>query len=359
MVTSRSAKNLGGSRRSSSGTSKVAAPYWAEYSDEELLDLRLCDLDVRIEGTWLQDRVEQLHAEMDHRGVRLRPHCWLSNEWFSPDGVPGIAIPFYLAHPRLMKLERRQMLEVEGGTKAWCMRLLRHEAGHAFDTAYRLRRKRRWARAFGRASRPYPATYRPRPDSRNHVLHLAWWYAQSHPVEDFAETFATWLKPGSKWRRQYEGWPVLRKLEFVQEIVEECAGYPAPVRSRAHVDPLRSMKRTLRFHYKARRRRYGVDLPDFFDQLLERVFAPGRSRTSESAASFLRRTGPDLRRRVVQVTGLHAYTVDQFLEEMKTRCRRLKLRRTRSEKYVKLEAAILLAGQVMGYVNGGAHHVAL
>ena len=330
-----------------------------DYTDEELLDLRLCDLDVRIPGTWLEDMVAQLHDEMGARGIRLRPHCWLSNEWFSPDGVPGIAIPFYLAHPRLMKLERRQMLEVEGGTRKWCMRLLRHEAGHAFDTAYRLRRKKRWARVFGRASRPYPSTYRPRPDSRNHVLHLAWWYAQSHPVEDFAETFATWLAPGSKWRSQYAGWPVLKQLEFVDDIVQECSTYPPPVRSRAHTEPVGSLKRTLRAHYKARRRRYGVDLPDFFDQLLERLFAPGRASTSESAAAFLRRTGPELRRRVVQVTGLHAYTVDQFLEEMKTRCRRLGLRRTRSERHVKLEAAILLAGQVMGYVNGGAHHVAL
>ena len=330
-----------------------------DYSDEELLDVRLCELGVRIPGTWLEDMVAQLHDEMGARGLRFRPHCWLSNEWFSPDGVPGVAIPFYLAHPRLMKLERRQMLEVEGGTRTWCMRLLRHEAGHAFDTAYRLRRKKRWARVFGRAGRPYPSTYRPRPDSRNHVLHLAWWYAQSHPVEDFAETFATWLKPGSRWRTHYAGWPVLKKLEFVDELVQECGDLPPPVRSRAHVEAVGSLKRTLRAHYKARRRRYGVDLPDFFDQLLERLFAPGRAATSESAVAFLRRTGPELRRRVVQVTGLHAYTVDQFLEEMKTRCRRLNLRRTRSERHVKLEAAILLAGQVMGYVNGGAHHVTL
>jgi hypothetical protein len=264
-------------------------PSWARWKDDELLDLRLCDLGVRIEGTWLEEMIAKLYRELDARGVRVKPHCWLSNEWFSPDGIPGIAIPFYLAHPRLMKLERRQMLEVEGGTRSSCMRILRHEAGHAFDTAYRLRRKRRWQRTFGRAGRPYPATYRPRLHSRNHVLHLEWWYAQSHPAEDFAETFAVWLAPGSTWRSDYEGWPVIRKLEYVEALAEELVDVPAPVRSRAQVDPLRSKKRTLRAHYRAKRDRYGVDLPDFYDQQLTRVFAPGRAHTEEAASTFLRR----------------------------------------------------------------------
>ena len=86
---------------------------------------------------------------------------WLSSEWFSPDGIPGIAIPFYLAHPRLRKLEHRQILEVEGGTEGECMRILRHEAGHAIDTAYRLHRRKRWREIFGSFSQPYPDSYRP------------------------------------------------------------------------------------------------------------------------------------------------------------------------------------------------------
>ncbi len=334
-------------------------PEWVRWSDEEILDLRLCDLGLSLRGTWIEPLIEKLHAEMARRGIRLKPHAWLSNEWFSPDSVPGIAVPFYLAHPRLMQLERRQMFQVEGGTKAWCMRILRHEAGHAFDTAYRLRRKGAWQRVFGRASRAYPQTYRPKAESRNHVLHLDWWYAQSHPCEDFAETFAVWLKPASRWRTAYEGWPVLRKLEYVDSVVEDLAGVPPPVRSRAHVEPLRGLKQTLRKHYRIRRDRYGVDLPDFYDRQLHQIFAPGKSETRESAAAFLRRTGKDLCRRVVSVTGTHPYTVDQFLSEMIARCRKLKLRRSRSERHVKLEAAILLAAQVLGYVHGGGHHVAL
>src|SRR5918997_1297048 len=116
---------------------------WARVTDEELLNLRLCDLPVRIEGTVLEERVRRLHFELDESGLRFRPHVWLSEEWFSPDGVPGFAIPFYLAHPRLMKLERRQMLEVEGGTERECLRIMRHEAGHAIDNAFLFRSRRR------------------------------------------------------------------------------------------------------------------------------------------------------------------------------------------------------------------------
>ena len=323
------------------------------------MDLRLCDLGVTLEGTWLEEMVAKLHDEMAAKGLRVKPHCWLSNEWFSPDGVPGIAVPFYLAHPRLMQLERRQMFQVEGGTRSWCMKILRHEAGHAFDTAYRLRRKRRWQQVFGKSGRRYPDSYRARPESRKHVLHLEWWYAQSHPVEDFAETFAVWLTPRSRWRTVYEDWPVLKKLEFVDELAAEVSAYPPPVRSRAKLEPLRALKKTLRRHYRERRERYGVDLPDFYELQLERIFAPGKAGSRESAAAFLRRVGPDLRRRVVKMTGSHPYTVDQFLNDMISRARKLGLKRTRGVRSVTLEAAILLAAQVMGYVSGGGKHVVL
>ena len=104
---------------------------WEKCSNKELLEWRLCDLDLQLEGSGLEEPIERLYGEIAARSLRLRPHCWLSEEWFSPTGIPGIAIPFYLAHPRLKRLERSQSLEVEGGTAAECLRLLRHEAGHA------------------------------------------------------------------------------------------------------------------------------------------------------------------------------------------------------------------------------------
>jgi len=174
---------------------------WETLTDDQLLSLRFCDLKLTIEGTDLEVAIERLYRELATRGIRFRPHCWLAEEWFSPDGVPGIAIPFYLAHRRLTSIERRLMREVEGGNRNWLMRILRHEAGHAIDSAYRLRRRRHWRDVFGPASLPYPDTYRPRPGSRRFVQHLGAWYAQAHPTEDFAETFAVWLKPNSPWRR--------------------------------------------------------------------------------------------------------------------------------------------------------------
>src|SRR2546430_9616770 len=122
---------------------------WSLISDERLLDTRICDLPIRIKGSFLEPHIKRLYSELNDRGIRFKPHVWLSAEWFTPDGVPGFAIPFYLAHPRLMKLERKQMLEVEGGTDLSCMRILRHEAGHAIDNAYRLHFKRQWVRSFG------------------------------------------------------------------------------------------------------------------------------------------------------------------------------------------------------------------
>src|SRR5437773_3246711 len=184
------------------------APEWAAWPDEKLLDLRLCDLHLKLRHSGsLLERIRELYRELRQRGIAFRPHFWLAEEWFSPDGVPGIAVPFYLAHPRLAQLELHQMLEVEGGSHDWCMRILRHETGHAIDNAYRLRSRKQRPKIFGEASRRYPEYYTPKPYSKSFVLHLDSWYAQSHPAEDFAETFAVWLGPEEAWRRRYQGWP--------------------------------------------------------------------------------------------------------------------------------------------------------
>ncbi|MHC5011034.1 MAG: putative zinc-binding metallopeptidase, partial [Planctomycetota bacterium] len=293
---------------------------WAELPDEKLLDVRIKDLGVAIEGTALEPRIERLLAELAARELRLRPHFWLSTEWFSPDGVPGIAVPFFLAHPRLERLERKQMLEVEGGSERECMAILRHEAGHAFDTAYRLHYRRDWKRVFG-GSRPYPEYYSPRPYSRRFVLHLDAWYAQSHPAEDFAETFAVWLRPGRRWRKTYAGWPALKKLEFVDRLVGDVCTKPPVVRSRRRVEPLSREKRTLREYYEWKHRVYGTEYPDFYDLDLKRLFSDQpRHRRREAASTFLRRSRRRLRRAVAHWTGLSQYTIDQVLREMIGRC---------------------------------------
>ena len=328
--------------------------------DEELLDVRMCDLGVKIDGTVLEPRIERLYGELERRSIRIRPHCWLSDEWFTPDGVPGVAIPFYLAHPRLMKLEQRQMLEVEGGSYGWCMRILRHEAGHAIDNAYRLYRRRQWQQVFGRSSIPYPEFYQPKPYSKSYVLHLDSWYAQSHPSEDFAESFAVWLNPESRWRRRYATWPAIKKLQYVDELMSEIAGTPPLVRSRRKVEPLFKIRKTLREHYAAKHKLYAKEHPDFHDRDLRRLFSDSTEHVrSEPAGAFLSRIRPELRQAVSYWTGAYQYTIDQVLKEMIARCRQLKLRRHMSERRAKQDATVLVTVQTMNYLHGGHHRLAL
>jgi Putative zinc-binding metallo-peptidase len=301
------------------------AYWWAKLSDEELLDVRFCDLGLSLEGSPLAPLVARLYDDLDGRGIQFRPHCWLGEEWFTPDGVPGFAVPFYLAHPRLKRLERRMLGEVEGGNRNWMLRILRHEAGHAIDNAYRLRRRRVWRETFGPASLPYPDSYRPRPASRRYVQHLGSWYAQSHPTEDFAETFAVWLKPASRWRSHYDGWPALAKLEFVDRTMREIRDEPAAVRTRLHIDSLVHDSRTLREHYRGLLKRYAPPTRREEDELLHRVFSlePGRGRLR--AATLLRRLRPRLHGLIARRLACSEYLIHQVMRTAIRRATELEL----------------------------------
>jgi hypothetical protein len=327
----------------------VRRRFWTRYSDERLLALRFRDFNLRIERTFVERQVNRLYSELERRGLRFKPHAWLSTEWFSPDGVPGIAVPFYLAHPRLMKLEARQMLEVEGGSGPGCMRILRHEAGHAIDTAYRLHFKKSWRETFGHYSRTYPQYYRPKPNSRNFVVHLSAWYAQAHPAEDFAETFAVWLTPRSSWRQRYREWPrALAKLEYVDELMHDVCSGRQRISSRIKVEPTTRLSQTLEQHYRKKRRRYETSWPNLYDSDLRKLFSDDRKFLDRpTAASFLRRVRKDISASVALWTGAHNYTIDQVLQDMIERSRELKLRLAASPRRAKSEATILLTVQTM------------
>ena len=304
---------------------RLAKRSWTRLSDEQLLGLRFCDLNLKIERSPVAKRVRRLYRELDKRQIGFRPHVWLSEEWFSPDGVPGIAVPFYLAHPRLERLERRMMRNVEGGSAESAMRILRHEAGHAIDTAYRLRRRKRWREIFGPASLPYPDTYRARPGSRRYVQHLGEWYAQAHPCEDFAETFAVWLKPNSSWRRTYAQWPAFHKLEFVDELLENVRGTRPPVRNREVVEPLRENTHTLADHYRRKLRRYSMYRRTVTDHLLERVFTAERLRRAPRASTFLRAHSLHLVNATMRELHAERYSVEQILRIVVERADKLGL----------------------------------
>ena len=298
----------------------------------ELLDVRLCDLRLQIAGSPLEPRIETLYDELERAGLRFRPVLWLSTDWFAPHGVPGFAIPFYLAHPRLVRLEREQMRQVEGGDRRWCLQLLRHETGHAIDHAYRLRYRRRWREHFGRAGQAYRSTYVPDPDSRRFVHNLPEFYAQSHPIEDFAETFAVWLRPGARWRSRYAGWPAERKLRFVDELMAEIGDRPPVVRSRERTDSLPTLRMTLREYYRRKQEHYGREDLSVYDRHLERLFSSDpRHRHKRTAAAFLRERRDELGEAVSEWTGQHRYAVDEVLRGMIARSRELRLRMVWSE----------------------------
>jgi hypothetical protein len=326
---------------------------WEKLSDDELLERRLSGLHVSIEGTWLEDCVHALHEEMAERGLRLKPHAWLSSEWFSPENTPGIAIPFYLAHPRLMKLEKKMILDVEGGTWSECMAILRHEAGHTVQHAYQLHRRRRWQQLFGPSSKRYPRYYRPNPASKHFVQHLRLWYAQSHPDEDFAETFAVWLRPRSSWRTRYAGWPALKKLEYVDELMAEIAGKRPLLNTRERVDPLGRISETLGEHYKKRRALYALDTPKTYDRDLYRLFsADPRHRRSQPASMFIRRHRARIRKLVAKWTGENQLTLDAVLDDMIIRCREHNLRAVGSERKLFMDFTVLLTAKTMHALFG-------
>jgi len=338
----------------------VSDPAWAAFSDEELLNVRMCDLGLSIDGTELEPRIATLHADLEARRLTFRPYFWLSDEWFTPDGVPGIAIPFYLAHPRLAKLELAQMLEVEGADPAECLRILRHEAGHAIDNAYQLRRRPTRRRLFGLPATPYPEYYTPKPYSKSFVQHLDHWYAQSHPDEDFAETFAVWLDPQAMWATRYAGWPAQRKLEYMDRLMRKLARRRPRVTSHRQVDPIRRLRKTLREHYGKKREHYGLDHPDFYDRDLRNLFsdAAGYAR-NPSAARFVRKIRKEVRSTVASFTDSYQYTIDQLLQKIIERCREQNLRLTDSEESTKIDFMVFLTVQTMNYLHSGRHRVAL
>ncbi len=334
----------------------------ARLSRDDLLDLRIRDLRLRIERTPLQERITQVLHELAAKRISFRPHFWLSEEWFTPDGVPGVAIPFYLADSRLLRLEQREMLEAEGGSEESCLRILRHEVGHAIDNAYRLRRLRSWRDVFGKASIPYPESYSPRPYSRRFVVNIEPWYAQSHPVEDFAETFAVWLKPRSAWRQHYADWPALEKLEYVDRLMKDVGDRKPLVANRRRVDSLRTIGRTLREHYQQKRDYYDrdLDISTTYDHELRRLFTDaGEARGHPTAASLLGKMRPRIRKAVSRWTGLYQYTIDQVLSAIIDRCRDLKLRVERPEDEVERGIMIVVTMHVMNYIHRGEHRVAL
>ena len=251
-------------------------PVWDEER-EQLLGRRISDLGLRVAGSPLEPLVAELYGELAAHGLVFRPPVYLSDEWGCPGEVPIIGVPFYLADRRLSRIEAEERLELEGETDA--LKFLRHEAGHAFNYAYRLYDRADWRELFGPYSRPYRERYHVDPLSRDYVRHILGWYAQKHPDEDFAETFAVWLTPGEDWRETYRGWPALRKLEYVARVCAEIGGQePPPFSVEPEHLPVDAMHYTVAQYYRAAEEAIPIGDERYFDGDLRTIFrAAGRA----------------------------------------------------------------------------------
>ncbi len=328
----------------------------SSLSEEQLLDMRICDLPLSIEGTWVEECVRRLYEELEAKGIRrFKPECYLTDEWLTPDKEPVIGVPFYLVHPVLTKLEEKMMLEAEGGSPEWCMKLLRHETGHALNYAYRLYKRKGWRDVFGPFSLDYPETYRFKPYSKSFVRHLEEHYAQYHPDEDFTETFAVWLTPGSDWANRYRGWRALKKLEYVDRLMKEIGNREPLVKKGARYWQATKIQRTLRRHYRQKRRFWAEEFPEFHDENLRKIFpVPGAEDGYRTAVTeIIKRNKKALLTQIARWTGEKKYVVNDQLKRIVQRCRALKLKGSGNDQEDLMKIAVYLTSLTMNYKYTG------
>jgi hypothetical protein len=323
----------------------------ATMPEEQLLGLRLSELPVKIEGTWLQPCIERLYGEFDARNIPFHPRCYLADEWLTPENEPVIGIPFYLAHPRLIELQKKMMLEAEGDDPEWCMKLLRHEAGHALSYAYNLHHRRSWQQVFGHSSEEYGDTYRFRPYSRSFVRHLDYYYAQYHPDEDFVETFAVWLTPDLDWRTKYAGWKALDKLLFVDKLMRSIANKPPLKATGRQLWKVSGIRSTLRRYYQKRREVEAEDFPQFHDDNLRRMFAVGGGKDDKrpAVAKILQTHRKALLTSVSNWTGERRFMVSEIYKAVLQRSRALRLVSDEPDTVAVLKLATYLTTLMMNY----------
>ena len=324
-------------------------------SEEDLLNARVCDLPVEIKGTWLEGCVQQLYSELEAKGLAFKPECYLADEWLTPQNETCIGIPFYLAHPVLLRLEKKFMIDAEGETKDWCMKLLRHEAGHAICYAYRFHRRQTWKKTFGPYSAEYKETYKYRPYSKNYVRHLDGYYAQYHPEEDFVETFAVWLTPDMDWMQQYKGWKALEKLNYVEHLMAEIKAKPPLVKSSRKFWQASAMTMKLTRFYQNKRKYWAEDFPDFYDPFLRRVFVE-KSEEDKGlvmAADIIQKFRKNIIKSVSAYSGEKKYIISDLLKRIQTRSKELNLYARDEESVVALHLNGYITSLVMNYLYTG------
>lgn len=329
----------------------------SELSDSEILKLRFKNIGLSIKESEVDAYVQQLYTELEAKGLLFRPQIFFGDEWFSPEGMNAISIPFYLANTRLKNLEKAMMLEVEGGDPDWFMKLLRHEAGHCFDHCYRFSKRKKWTQVFGSPNREYhPETYRPQPYSKSYVKHLERWYAQAHPDEDFAETFAVWLTPGTDWKKEYSRWPgALAKLKYMDKLAHESQKMKIYAEKGRPPSAVARLTSTLEKYYVRRKKENADDYPDFYDVDLKRIFNGdiNLSKRDHAAQRFMHRQRKAIVATVAWATSERKFTIDALVKRLIERCEKLELRLGKSETQTMMEVASFLTSLVKNYLFTG------
>jgi hypothetical protein len=319
------------------GSGSAFATGFVEASAEEqiapeILNRRICDFELRIEGRPLEKVIQRFLQELTGRGItRLKPRFYLSNEWGVPEGTVAIGIPFYLADERLLKVQAIKGGLVEGTTEEDILRYLRHEMGHVVNYAYRLYEAEEWTRLFGPMSRPYPETYRTLPFSPDFVRHLPGGYAQRHPDEDWSETFAVWMDPASAWREVYSDSPTaLKKLEYCDAVMVGLRGRDPEV-TNAELDlDTSEIRQTVQEYYEQVEIDSGT-IPHSLDGDLRMIFAPHSPAAATegaptgSASHLLRRQKDTLANAVYTWTGVDPSLLHPVLEHLIGRAAEMKL----------------------------------
>ena len=294
----------------------------------ELLKTRISSLHLAVEGSPLERSVRRLSREMEAKRLRFKPDVYLTDGWGCPDRTPVIGVPFYLADARLARLEAEQAGDIED--QRTIMMLLRHEAGHAVNYAYRLWRRPSWSEIFGPFTKPYRDAFRPDRTSRHYVRHIAAYsygrtYAQKHPDEDFAETFAVWLTPRSNWRERYRNWPVIRKLIYVDRLMKEIRRDSPESRRGRRLRPVDRMNLTLAEHYGKKAERFRRAARGYVDDSLHEAFPPSRGQVLRPAAALFKRYRDRLIERVVHWSVLTPTEADALLRKLEARAAALGL----------------------------------
>ena len=320
------------------------------------------DLGLQIRGTRLEPILARFEVELARAGItRLRPRVYLSTEWGVPFETVAIAVPFYLADPELTALHAERVGHVEGLNRADILRYLRHEMGHVVNYAYRLYDRAEWVERFGPITRPYEERYRPEPFSRRHVLHLPGWYAQKHPDEDWAETFAVWMTPGLDWRAEYALWPdALAKLEYCDRVMVELREQD-PLVTEAELDEdVGEIEYSIGQFYEGMVHE-SEELPPGLDGALRAIFhdlAEGEAEgeTMRPAQDLIRRNERELVANIFRWTGHFPEPTRRLLRQLTARAAQLELGYPEQREHDALVAlTTFISALAMNYVHRGRY----